>query len=372
MRIKAINLLCVIAVIVTLLCSCNDSKETIVSTTDTAVDSQPVAETQSTDVRLSLADEQQIQNDLIKAEENYFYIDDQSTCLDVVSVEILRRKSDADYDEVHVTANYGNTYYKATADYILYYTYYDVGGWCLDDYELVEYQCVAIANPVSNSDIIAFLQNHFTTCEIINRSQNADQDGVFTDTVNFTATLEFPYLTANFSGWYTMEFYDECWYETCDFGIDTYDWSALEGTFRYKNQSFNMGAGLFSADVKMFFSNIHQINDKELSVTYSGSVYLYDKTGGYIENDEKIPQKTREFRIHTEAVEILGKEFEIPWEIRYISVPWYGTFAIFLNREKGVEATDNTDYGKTFAHFDRVVSDDELQDAFDKLHKLNP
>ena len=75
MRIKAINLLCVIAVIVTLLCSCNDSKETIVSTTDTAVDSQPVAETQPTDVRLSLADEQQIQNDLIKAEENYFYID---------------------------------------------------------------------------------------------------------------------------------------------------------------------------------------------------------------------------------------------------------------------------------------------------------
>ena len=53
-------------------------------------------------------------------------------------------------------------------------------------------------------------------------------------------------------------------------------------------------------------------------------------------------------------------------------MPWYGTFAIFLDHEEGVNATNNTAVGNIFAHFDEVTSLDDLQDAMDKLEDLNP
>lgn len=318
-----------------------------------------------------VADVEKIKNDLIAEEANCFYLNNQPTYLNIDSIEILRRKTDPDYDEVHVAMVFADDYYVVNVEYILCYAYYDIGGWCLDDYVMSEYQSKAIANPASDSDFIEFMQNYFSSCTITDRTQSTDPTGAYTETFHFTATLDYAYLSVSFSGWYAMQFYDDCWHDTVDFWINNYDWSAFDNTFRYRDQSINIGAGFYSADVIISLSNIEQISEDKLSVTYSGSVYLYDKTGDFIEEDEEIAQNTTVLNISSERITILGKEIEIPRRVRYIRLPWYGTFAVFLDRDDGVEATEDTTYDDTFAHFDRVVSDDELQDAMDKLNDLN-
>lgn len=348
------------------------SPETLPIQTDPSSPETLPIQTDPSSTSPDYADESKICDDLLATNANVFVINNQYTYLGIDSIEILRRKSTSDYDEIHIAVEYCDSFYVVSTEYILYYSYYNIGGWCLDSYQITTYNCKATDCPVTDSDFISFMKNHFSSCIITERSSSIDLDGVYTDIIYFASTLEYSYLTVNLSGYYILEFYDSCWQESYDFWIDTYDWSALEGAFRYRNQNFNMGAGFYSAEVNISLSNIEQASQDKLQLTYSADVYLYDKTGGYVDTNEEIVNKSKTLTISYESMSILGKEIQIPTKARYITLPWYGTFAVFLCRDNGVEATDDTKYGFTFAHFDKIPLDEELQDAFDKLKGSNP
>lgn len=225
---------------------------------------------------------------------------------------------------------------------------------------------------ISDEDFLDAMQDHFSNCSITDRIAETNSNGIHTDTIFFDATLESPYLTTYLSGYCYMEFIDDCWTETYDFWIVENDWSSFKDEFGYRNESLNLGAGFYIADVEVSISDIKQLDDSQLQLTYSANVYLFDQTGGYIAENEEILDKTTTIKIYNEKATILGKEIAIPHRARYISLPWYGTFALFLDHEIGVAATNNTSVGNAFAPFDRLISLDDLQDAMDKLEGMNP
>lgn len=343
------------------------SPDTTQSQVSEDLESQP----ETTAGNSEYVDDATIEADLYEMEANSLYLTEELVYFNFDSWEITERNSNEEYDEIYISAKLSNSYYTVNVDYILCYLYED-GDWTLDYFNIIEYQTYAIANPASDDNVIAFLENHFSSCSITGHTQYTDPSGIFYDTVDFTASLDYNYLSVKFSGWLEMSYYDDAWHETWDFWVDHYDWSAFEDTFQYREQSLNMGAGFYSADVQLTFSNIEQISDTKLNLTYSGSVYLYDKTGKYVDTNEKIDPKTVTLSIFKERITIMGKEIVVPVHAHYIHLPWYGTFAVKLQRDAGVGATDDTDYGSIFAPFHRYVSDEEVQDAIDKLHQLNP
>lgn len=66
----------------------------------------------------------------------YLYIDDKTYAMEMDSFEIEKRKIDEDLDTVYCSVVMKNGLYSVNADCILYYTYYDQGGWILDNWEI--------------------------------------------------------------------------------------------------------------------------------------------------------------------------------------------------------------------------------------------
>lgn len=319
-----------------------------------------------------LVDETKIQHDLTTEQGHIFYLNNQATPLIFESINIQRRKTNGDYDEIHIAAVLSDIYYTVNTEYILYYSYYTVGGWCLDRYETKSYESKATASPVTDDAMVTYLLNHFSSAQVTDRIQSTTPTGAYCETVYFTSTLKYNYLTVNFSGWYKFEFYDHCWYETYDFELTSYDWSAFEGTFRCTG---NIYWG--DIDIKLTLSNIEQISEEKLQLTYSGNINLYDKYGSISANKE-VPETKKVLSTSTSAkTTVFGKDFSIPYCTAdfylYLPIANLGEeeIQIRLYRDFGVGADDLIYNGYT-EYFDKLVSEEELQDALDRLNGLNP
>lgn len=57
--------------------------------------------------------------------------------LEIEDIEIEKRNTDEEYDTIYCTLHMNNDYYAAVSEVVLYYTYYEVGGWILDGSELI-------------------------------------------------------------------------------------------------------------------------------------------------------------------------------------------------------------------------------------------
>lgn len=340
-------------------------------TTDPTKPKQPGLEVPDITINPSLQvpDIAKIQQDLLDRGENLFYIDYDNVDLSIDDIEVLRRKSDEKNDEIHIAVSFSNEYYIVNEEFTLFYSYYDVGGWYLEDYIITSYQSRAIDNPVSDEDFLEMLSYQFDSCSIDSRTQEISADGTYFDYITFSASVEYEYLVVCFKGTYTYTFTDDAWIYNRYLWIDHNDWSAFEGNFRYRDPSL----GGDSADIQISITDIQQISDTKLSISYSGSVYLHYNRGGWTWIDEEVPQITQEIRIYTQSITIWGIEFIIPRYASSIVMPWANssTISVYLFIENGVEARD-LEFAGSVEHFDRVVSDDELQDAFDKLHRMNP
>lgn len=107
------------------------------------------------------------------------YIDDFPRLLDVTNMEIEKRKTNDELDEVHCTLTLSDGTYETTAQYTLTYVFYDEGGWILDYWDLLDSHTNVIAAPGRESmdaeinryyfDKIAFDTQSFSgdtqTCE---------------------------------------------------------------------------------------------------------------------------------------------------------------------------------------------------------------
>ncbi len=86
----------------------------------------------------SAPSEKQIAKDLPEeARTIYIDIDDngeESFVLDVQNIEIEKRQTNEKDDTVYCTITMENDEYRYVGDYILYYNYYDKGGWILDNW----------------------------------------------------------------------------------------------------------------------------------------------------------------------------------------------------------------------------------------------
>lgn len=347
----------------------------VLDTTDPSKPQQPDSETTDTTINSSLhgPDISRIQEDLIEQGENSFYIDYEDVELSVDSIEVLRRKSGEKNDEIHVAVSFSNEYYIVNEELTLFYSYYDVGGWYLDDYIITSYQSRAINNPVSNEDFLEMLSYQFDSYSIDSRVHEISADGTYYDYITFSVSVEYEYLVVWFKGTYTYAFMDSMWIQNHDMWIANYDWSKLQDTFVYRNRSLNMGACFYSAEVTVSISKATQLAGNELKITYSGSTYLYNKTASSKVADEDVPETTRTIKLHTEKEYIWGTAFEIPYYggCLYFPWEWSSEIEIYVDRSDGLY-TCNLLCNGSKDEFVRNVSNDELQDALDQLQGMNP
>ena len=95
--------------------------------------------------------------------ERMIWVDDFNYTLDIESVEIERRNTEDDFDTVYCTMIMGNGNYQKTADYILYYTYYDDAGWYLEDMEVLDFYVEAISGLSKDESDLEMSKYYFDT-----------------------------------------------------------------------------------------------------------------------------------------------------------------------------------------------------------------
>lgn len=120
------------------------------------------------------------------------YIDDILRLLDVTNMEVEKRKTNDEIDEVHCTITMSDGTYETTANYILTYVFYDKGGWILDYWDLIDAHTNVIATP--NKEMMETEINRYYFDQIEFDSQVFYDDTQTCDTV-YTVS----YLCANYS-----------------------------------------------------------------------------------------------------------------------------------------------------------------------------
>lgn len=349
------------------------SESMILENEDGGKESEVVATLSQNEEIVNGIDRIRIEEDLLSEGLNTLFVNYEEIELDVESLEIIRARETEDGTEIHIAVTFSNEYYVTKLGYILFYSYYDVGGWYLDDYSLTDYSSYAVKNPVSDNDFYDMMMYHFDSYSITSRSTELDEENIYHDFITFTATVDYDYLTVQFEGEYAYEFFDGDWHMYDNLWITGYDWSQFLGTFRYRDESINMGAGFYSVEAKVTIDEIQQVAEDKLLVTYSGSTYLYDKTLKYLEVDEAVSKQSKEIRISTDQEIVFGYEVNIPQYAGCIFLPWEGTsqMALYLNCEEGIYSEGSVS-SSSRESFTRIVSEGDLQDAMDKLEGMNP
>ncbi len=270
-----------------------------------AVTSLPTQQTDPIVSTPSFANIKKIKSDLISAGGNIFNINFEPISLEFSTAEILRRKSDSEYDEVYISANLQNDYYSVNAEYTLYYSYYDVGGWILDDYILTYYKSYATANPISNTTFEQIILNDFDTCTITSRTQDIDNSGVFYDTITFNTSIDYNYLSVKYSCTAQMVFYDDYWHESLEYIVLGHDWSRILGTWQYVHDNGDY--------LSFTIESLRPLSEENclIGYNYSSSAWewlsVYDNQLPHIE-----PSESRQKNYLTDKTTIMGSEFTIP------------------------------------------------------------
>ncbi|MBQ7815844.1 MAG: hypothetical protein IJ339_00620, partial [Oscillospiraceae bacterium] len=110
---------------------------------------------------------EQIKADLIANQANIFNINYTEMSLGVKNVEITKRQTEDIYDEVYVSAQMTDDYYTVNADYVVYYEYFDEGGWCLSGIQLLSYESYAEKFPLTTEQLETIFSSYYSNCKII-------------------------------------------------------------------------------------------------------------------------------------------------------------------------------------------------------------
>ena len=216
--------------------------------------------------------------------------------------------------------------YKVDTAYILYYTYYDEGGWCLDGSEMTDYYSTATKSIMTDEEFISYASNYFSSCELKESNQWTDEYGNFCEDYNFSASIEYEYWTINLEGTYSLTFMDDIWIEDCYFTNSNVDWSALLGSWSYQFDGRNdaTSANDYVYDIAVNINNITQIDNDNLQISYTGSSYSCWDTELYpakVYVDKNFSEESK-CKIDYTVMDILGEQIQIPDQINFIPVPW--------------------------------------------------
>lgn len=104
----------------------------------------------------------------------------------VTDLEITKRKSDEELDDVYVTVSATNGYANYTGAYNLCYSLYDVGGWCLDDVFLEGEQRYWPVNTPDMSDALVDCPHIFSEDQCLKINQAVADDMTFLMNMSMT------------------------------------------------------------------------------------------------------------------------------------------------------------------------------------------
>lgn len=207
----------------------------------------------------SVPDEEQMSADILNVGANIFSLNNQDEHLSINTLELLRRKTDSGYDEAHITVTFENERYTVDAEYTLYYSFYDVGGWVLDTYTLDSHQSSATKPLMDDAAFIGYCNQFFSSTEITDRAYGVDSSGIYQDDISFCTTRESTYFTEMYSGHINLAFYDDYWHETCVIEPYTVDWSRLMGTWQFTH---------YDEYVELTITDITFTDADHITVTY--------------------------------------------------------------------------------------------------------
>jgi len=115
-------------------------------------------------------------------EAKVIYVDQNPIELDVENLRIEKRKNDEEFDTVYCSVIMSNENYSVDADYILYYSYYDEGGWILDNWEKTDsYTSVVggISRDVSDAELSKYYFDEFEYIEQIDYVEDNCSDTIY-------------------------------------------------------------------------------------------------------------------------------------------------------------------------------------------------
>jgi|GEM_PF-1599862 len=293
-------------------------KETIAKQSSDSENSSPA---ETTAQALDLVDTQKMIADLVEREANSFCFDAGFDVIGFSSVEILRRNSEGETDDVYIKALLESEDYTAEAEYALHYLKYDIGGWYLETYEVTLKSCMPKRPQMTDEEFVSMMLKEFGSCTIKNREQKVEDD-VYYDVIDFVVTYDCGYLSVIFEGKYNSEFNELCWYSYRDLAFAGYDWSEFLGTWQYTRGK--------SIDLQVEILGIEQISEKEVEILYNCSSYVYDTVFFEVRNDDKRENLTATLTFQYEEKTINGMQVKIPYEGKDFGIPWYNGNA-YLN-----------------------------------------
>lgn len=207
------------------------------------------------------ANEEKITTDILENGGNCFWLNGQIEDLEIKSLELTRHKTDEDAgtDEAYVSASLENEYYTVDVEYLLYYSFYDVGGWVLDTYSVEDYQAIPTQPYIDEDSFIDYCSNYFNNIEIIDHTYGLEED-IYQDSISFSGTVDSNYLTETFIGNVNFAFYDDCWNESCIIEPYSTDWSRLLGTWQFTHHD---------EYIEIDITDINQIDSENISISYN-------------------------------------------------------------------------------------------------------
>ena len=344
--------------------------------------------------------EDQIAQDLIACNENQISLNGQIETLDIKGVKILKRKTTSNYDEVWVDVRYENETYRVFTEYMLYYSYYDVGGWILDSGEETYYASMALRSTLDESVVQDACSAHFSTFEITSRETGLNEDEIFVDQIHFQGTIVSTFVTEKFTGSYTHKFENNYWCDSWEITPEASDWSRVIGSWSFEHSD---------EYIYLNITDISQIDSKTLRVTYDYETSPWCDNGpweGYFnaktDGSKKLQSSTTQtFEISYTSTDFKGGEkyngetYNSLSTHAAIGIPievggWYGDygpkqFILYLNPNDGFtikefrylyknpQIQNSWDWlsATQTVRFDKERDVAALQDAINRLNQLN-
>lgn len=244
--------------------------------------------------------EKEMKNSLIEQGANIYYLNYENQELEYSDFELTKRKTDEAYDEAYISAVLENDDYIITVEYILYHSYYDVGGWIMDYYEA--YPISIEPNGVNTNEVIVTdeLSRFFNRFEIIENVVGTTSEGYKFDAYTFEGFYDYMYASEKFTGEYAEIFINDTWESNYYITNSGMDWSGFIGTWRFEH---------YDEFIEIEITDIYQISNEELVVEYiySTSPWVGDEPWNeYFNSYTNVPKVNKE---KTEGAITLGLRY---------------------------------------------------------------
>ena len=337
-------------------------------------------------------DRSQIEKDLVSHGLNCFTISAVDESFDIKKVQIEKRLTDENIDQVFINVELKNNSYKASASYALGYVLYTEGGWILEYYELSDFSCTPLKSDLNVETITSTVSEEFEDVEIVSQERGQYIDNIYTDTLIYTGSRYSNYLREDYIITYTYQFKNKHWTASWNIEPSNTDWKNLIGTWEFKH---------YDEYVTLNITDIHQTDNNNVSVTYSYATSPWYDAGpydGYFNSEtdgsaREVTQRTETFALDRTTDEFKGKyglrypciapnyAFIIPIDVgNWHNNNWNNKFYIYITTEKGPSIPEfkykyknpeiTTSYGwlsnTTTVYFKKQIDWDAVQDAINK------